>query len=84
MPHWVYILECSDTSLYAGATNNLEKRLHQHNHEKGGAKYTKARRPVVLVYSEALDTLAEARSREAAIKRMTRAEKLALITSATK
>ena len=76
-----YILKCADDTLYAGCTNNIEKRLREHNHAKSGAHYTKIRRPVVLVYSEAHRTFAEARAREAALKRMTRKEKIALITA---
>jgi len=74
--HSVYILECSDKSLYVGCTNNLEKRLRQHNESKNGAHYTKIRRPVELLYSETFDTLKEGRQREAEIKRMNRSEKL--------
>lgn len=79
MPHVVYILECADTTLYVGCTNNLEKRIREHNTSKQGAHYTKIRRPVVLRYSETLPNLADARAREAAIKRMTREKKLQLI-----
>lgn len=78
MPN-VYILKCSDGTLYTGSTVDLEKRLHEHNHAKNGAKYTRARRPVELAYQEDFDDLSAARSREAEIKRLTRAEKLALI-----
>ena len=74
----VYILECSDSSLYIGCTNNLEKRLHEHNTLKSGAHYTKIRRPVILKHHEIFETLGEARSREAAIKRLTRDKKIAL------
>ena len=81
MSHSTYILRCADDTLYVGSTNDLEKRLHQHNHAKSGAHYTKIRRPVVLVYSEQLATLAEARKREAELKRLTRQEKLALIAA---
>ena len=77
----VYILECSDGTLYTGSTNNLEKRVYAHNHAKHGAHYTKIRRPVVLKYSEDLSTYAEVRAREAEIKRMSREEKKALITN---
>lgn len=77
--HFVYILQCADTTLYVGCTNNLEKRLKEHNGSKSGAHYTKIRRPVVLKYSEQFKTLAEARAREAKIKRWERKEKLALI-----
>ena len=74
----VYILECNDKSLYVGSTNDLEKRLHQHNNLKSAAHYTKIRRPVFVVYTEACGTLKEARKREAEIKRLTRAKKLNL------
>lgn len=76
--HYVYILECADTTLYVGSTNNLERRLDQHNNSKGGAHYTKIRRPVVLRYSETHPSLSEARRREAELKRLTRAQKLTL------
>ncbi|MEX0934905.1 MAG: GIY-YIG nuclease family protein [Candidatus Paceibacterota bacterium] len=82
MKHWVYILKCSDGSLYTGSTNDLKKRLYQHNNEKSGAHYTKIRRPVELVYSEEYDTLADARAREAEIKRLSREEKITLVESA--
>jgi putative endonuclease len=72
---YVYILRCADGTLYTGSTNDLDKRLHQHNHAKSAAHYTKIRRPVVLAYSETLATFAEARAREAEIKRMARGEK---------
>jgi len=77
MPY-VYILKCSDDTLYTGSTPDIEKRLREHNELKNGAKYTKARRPVELVYKEGYESLGEARSREAEIKRMTRKEKLSL------
>jgi putative endonuclease len=81
MTHHVYILECADKTLYVGCTNNLEKRLIEHNSQKCGAHYTKIRRPVVLKYSESFETLAEARKREAEIKRWSREKKLKLITN---
>lgn len=80
MEFTTYILNCKDDSLYVGATNNLEKRLKEHNHSKKGAHYTKIRRPVNLVYSEVYKTLKEARAREAEIKRYSRDKKLALIS----
>jgi putative endonuclease len=64
-----------------GATNNLEKRLEQHNNSKQGAHYTKIRRPVQLVHHEIFSSLSESRKREAEIKRMTRSQKLALLES---
>jgi putative endonuclease len=75
----VYILECADRTLYVGSTNDVEKRLHQHNHAKAGAHYTKIRRPVIMRYMEKYRTYAAARRREAEIKRLTRKQKLGLI-----
>lgn len=77
--HYSYILICKDKTLYIGSTNNLEKRLHQHNHAKAGAHYTKIRRPVKLVWHSKHRTLATARAKEAALKRLSRKEKLLLI-----
>jgi putative endonuclease len=77
--HYIYILLCSDSTLYTGSTNNLEKRLREHNNAKSGAHYTKIRRPVILAYSESCTNYAAARAREAEIKRMSKEEKLELI-----
>ena len=79
MPFFVYILRCADDSLYVGCTNNLERRIKQHNGSKLGAHYTKIRRPVALLYSEEFKTLKEARGRESEIKGWRREKKLALI-----
>lgn len=79
MSYYVYILECSDKTLYIGSTNNLEKRVVAHNTLKAGARYTKARRPVRLKYSEKFSTKSLALKRECALKKLTRAEKLRLI-----
>ena len=79
MKYVLYILKCSDGSLYIGSTNNLEKRLHQHNNLKSGAHYTKIRRPVSLKYSEKFKTLREARKRETEIKAWRREKKIELI-----
>ncbi len=78
MPHYVYILQCSDSTLYVGCTNNLGKRMHEHNNSKSGAHYTKIRRPVTLKYSETYPSLSEARTREAEIKKYKRERKLEL------
>jgi len=75
----VYILECSDKTLYTGWTNNLEKRIQEHNNGKDGAKYTRTRRPVRLVCAETCSCLSEALKREIQIKRMSRFGKLELI-----
>lgn len=77
--YYVYILECADKTLYTGSTNDLERRLKQHNGQKGGAHYTKIRRPVVMRYKESFRSYAKARAREAALKRLSREEKLDLI-----
>ena len=76
--HFVYIVRCSDNSLYTGYTNNIEVRINKHNVGKG-AKYTKIRRPVVLVYQEMYETKSEALRREYEIKTFTRQRKLKLI-----
>ncbi len=73
-----YMLRCSDGTLYTGWTNNMEKRLEAHN-QGNGAKYTKPRRPVELVYMEIFETKQEAMRREAAIKKMSRAQKEKLV-----
>ncbi len=78
MDNYMYIVECSDQSLYTGWTNDLARRMKAHNAGRG-AKYTKSRRPVKLCYWEAFDTKQEAMSREAQVKRLTRAQKLELI-----
>ena len=78
MSYFVYILECADKSLYVGCTNDLNKRLKQHNDSKWGAHYTKIRRPVKLVYSENFKTKSEALKREAQIKSWRREKKLDL------
>lgn len=76
--NYVYILRCGDDSLYTGWTNNLEKRVNLHSKGKG-AKYTKARLPVDLVYFEEFEDKIEAMKREYAIKQLKRKEKLELI-----
>ena len=76
--NFTYILKCSDGSLYTGWTNDLEGRVKAHNAGKG-AKYTKSRRPVELVYFEAFSTKQEAMRREWEIKQLSRVEKCKLI-----
>ena len=76
--NYTYVVKCNDGTLYTGWTNNLEKRMKDHNDGKG-AKYTKARLPVELVYYETFETKEEAMSREYAIKRLSRREKEELI-----
>ncbi|MCR5720152.1 MAG: GIY-YIG nuclease family protein [Lachnospiraceae bacterium] len=77
--NYTYIVKCADGSLYTGWTNNLDNRIKAHNEGKG-AKYTKSRLPVELLYYEEYDTKEEAMSREWHIKQMARSEKLKLIT----
>lgn len=76
--YYVYILKCADNSLYTGYTNDVNLRVQTHNLGKG-AKYTQSRLPVALMYSESFNTKSEALSREYAIKRLTRSQKLSLI-----
>lgn len=77
-----YLLRCADDTLYCGITNDLDKRLATHN-AGTAAKYTRVRLPVELVYAEACENRSAALKREMAIKRMTRAAKLALINPET-
>lgn len=79
MNYYVYIVRCSDNTLYTGTASNLEKRVADHNESKRGAHYTKSRRPVVLVYSEDCKTRSDALKREYKLKQLSRKEKLDLI-----
>ena len=85
-PLWrVYLLQCADQSLYAGVTTDLARRIQQHNGQlAGGARFTRARRPVALVWSEACDSRSDAQQREQALRRLSREQKLALIADAKK
>ena len=76
---YLYILECRDGTLYTGITDDIPRRLEQHNSGKG-AKYTRGRGPVTLRYREACGSHGDALRREIQIKRLTRQEKLKLIT----
>ena len=76
--YYAYLLRCADGSLYSGYTTDLEKREQAHN-RGNGAKYTRARRPVSMVYYETFPTKSEAMRRETAFKRMTRSQKEELI-----
>jgi len=80
MSFHVYMLRCSDGTFYLGSTKDLERRVREHNDSKLGARYTKARRPVVLMYSEECESWNAALKRECALKKLRRAEKLELIT----
>ena len=78
--YFVYLLRCEDNSLYCGQTNNIDKRIREHNTSKHkSAKYTKGRRPVTLVYSEQMNTLSRALKRECEIKKLSKIKKELLI-----
>lgn len=81
--NYTYIVECRDGSLYTGWTTDLKKRISAHN-AGTGAKYTKTRRPVKLLYWEEFETKQEAMKREYAIKHMSRPQKLKLIEQKSK
>lgn len=78
--HYAYMLRCADGTIYSGYTTDLERRLSEHN-SGAGAKYTRARTPVTLEYYEEFPTKSEAMKREAAYKKLTRAQKEELIAS---
>ena len=75
----VYIVHCSDDSLYTGVTTDLNRRLKEHNESSMGAKYTRARRPVTLAWFEQCESRSNASTREAEIKKLDREQKLQLI-----
>ncbi|MFA5128231.1 MAG: GIY-YIG nuclease family protein [Patescibacteria group bacterium] len=77
--YYLYILECQDKTLYTGITVDLARRLREHNSSKLGAKYTRARRPVKLVYSKKFRNRSLASKAESEVKKLSRAEKLKLI-----
>lgn len=78
--HWfVYILRCADNTLYTGITTDLTRRIQEHNNGKAGARYTRSRRPVTLVYSESATNRSDASKREHAIKKLSLACKISLI-----
>ena len=79
---YVYLLRCSDDTLYTGITKNVVRRLRQHNGElAGGAKYTRAKRPVELVWSDRCASRSEACKREALLKKLSRSQKLKLTSA---
>ena len=82
MSFYCYMLECKDGSFYTGWTNNLEKRLRDHNSGKG-ARYTRSRLPVTLVYFEDLKNRADAMKREREIKKMNHKSKLKMVDTFT-
>lgn len=79
-PWFIYLLRCADNSLYAGITTDLSRRLHEHNHLSKGAKYTRARRPVALVYFESEINRSLASKREYQLRKQSKAKKEALVS----
>lgn len=77
--YFVYIIQCNDQTLYTGITTDLERRIKEHNSSKLGAKYTKVRRPVKLVYSKDFINRSEASKEESRIKKLSRLEKINLL-----
>ena len=77
---WVYIVECSDKSLYTGITTDTDRRVIEHNTSTKGAKYTRSRRPVSLIYKEQYENRSSASKREYEIKKLKRADKMLLVT----
>jgi putative endonuclease len=78
---YVYFLRCNDNSLYAGITTDINRRLHEHNHSKLGAKYTRAKRPVTLVFLEKSLDKSMASKREYQLKRLTKVKKEQLVNT---
>jgi putative endonuclease len=82
--YYLYILKCSDGTLYTGITTDLERRIVEHNDSKLGAKYTSSRRPVSLAYSQKFKNRSLASKEEAKIKKLSKLQKLALIKKVKK
>lgn len=81
MTWYVYILKCSDSTLYTGVTTDIERRFREHKEGKTGAKYTRGRFPLEVVYTETCASRSEAQKREAVIKKLTKKEKELLAKS---
>lgn len=79
--YYLYLLRCADDTLYTGITTDLARRVTEHNTSPVGAKYTRARRPVTLIYSRRFRTRSNALREEARVKRLSRSEKILLIES---
>ena len=75
MSYYVYIVRCSDNSLYTGITTDINRRIHEHNKTKKGAKYTRSRRPVLLVYSKIVGNRSTAQKEEYRIKKLNKIKK---------
>ena len=78
-PWWVYLVRCQDNSLYCGASSDLSRRVKAHNSSKAGAKYTRSRRPVTLVWFKKMDNKSDALKEEHRIKKMKKLAKEALV-----
>ena len=83
MSYFVYIIKCNDETLYTGIATNVERRIYEHNYTSKGAKYTRNRRPVELLYSEECEDRSSATKREYCIKKLSRLNKLQLIDEFT-
>lgn len=81
-PWFVYLLRCADNTLYAGISNDLPRRVSVHNHGKGAAKYTRARRPVALVWQQQVSDRGEASRCEHLLRTLSRAQKDQLVATA--
>jgi putative endonuclease len=84
MSYWVYILRTARETLYTGVARDVEKRFEEHASPKSGAKYTKANKPVEIVYRREFQTRSEAQREEARIKRLSRAQKILLIAQSSR
>lgn len=84
MVYFIYLLRCSDNSLYCGQTKDLQRRVKEHNSIDSKSKFTRTRRPVSLVYFEKYKTVSDALKREFEIKKMTKAKKEILIKKINK
>ncbi len=79
MKYYVYLVKCADNTLYTGVATDVQRRIEEHNTSDKGAKYTKARRPVELLYSQECEDRSAAQKEEWRIKKLTRSQKLQLI-----
>jgi len=80
-PWYVYIVRCSDRSLYTGVTTDIQRRVHEHNHSSRGAKYTRARRPVELMWSKEYPDRSSAQSAEYSFKKLTHKQKIDIVST---
>ena len=77
---YMYVVQCADSTLYTGITTNIDRRLKEHNSSKRGAKYTRSRRPVKIVYHAVFDSRSSASKAEYRFKKLNRKEKLKIVT----